>query len=1039
MKCFAALLFFFSVSSSFSQSDEWKDFSKNEVGTSDRHTTFFYYQDKKQALTYLPENSTYYQSLNGTWKFAWFRKPADIKTDFLKPEFSFSSWSEIQVPAEWQFQGFDVPIDVNIVYPFPNTFPKVPMDYNPIGIYQRTFTIDDDWKDKQVYIHFAGVSSAFYVWLNGQYVGFYQDTRTASEFKITSFLKPGINSVVVQVYRWGDGSYFEDQDYWRFSGIERDVCLIASNTLSIRDIEITSTLDKNYINGLFSSKLLIENDNKSRKQASLDLELINRINGKSVLKQKMDIFLNEKEKKEVRLDTIISSPLQWSSEKPNLYDLIVTLKDGKKSQIISQRVGFRKSEIKNQQLLINGKPVLFKGVDRHEHNEFTGRILSREQMIKEIELMKQFNINAVRTSHYPNNTIWYELCDEYGLYVIDEANIEAHGLCKYLGGEYAYTTISSVASEPEWLPSILFRVENMVERDRNHPCIISWSLGNESGKGENFATAYKWVKDNDSTRMVQYEVCFRESYTDIVCPMYHTINELIAFTKMDDPRPLIMCEYSHAMNNSNGNLQDYWDVIEQYPMLQGGYIWDWIDGGIAQTNSTGEKYWAIGGDFGPSDIISDGNGAINGLVFPDITPKPAMWEIKKVYQNVRICPIDVSKGIFEIRNKHFFTNLNEFILSYKIIGNGKPLSEGIVDLPNGVDPQSAAEFSIPSNAFSNPDVEYFVNFYVTLKNTRKGYPVQHIVATDQVAVPFKPNIKSNPVIIGSDLVLTNTYEGYSITGNDFTIIFDKNTGELKDYVFHGKSFLRRNLVPNFWRIPTDNDKGNRMPTRCSIWKNINKIQTIEKVQIISETSDSVILEVNSVLLPGNSSYKNRYTVRKDGSIDVWASIQKTFDTLPELPRFGMKLATIGTLNKMTWYGRGPHENYWDRKTSAFVGLYSGTVMQQYTPYITPMENGNKTDVRWVAFQNSDGTGLLISGKQLLEVNAHHYFEEDFTEKTIHTIDVPFQNEVEVCIDLHQQGVGGDNSWGLPVHDEYRLLDKNYQYGFTIKPVLRMVF
>jgi beta-galactosidase len=782
----------------------------------------------------------------------------------------------------------------------------------------------------------------------------------------------------------------------------------------------------------------MKNYSSTDKSANLVVELTNRLSKKNVYSKSRKVNVNANSELVVNFNATVALVAQWSAEKPNLYDLTLTVKEGKTSQVIAQRVGFRKIEIRNKQFLVNGKPVYIKGVNRHEHNEYTGRILSHEQMEKEVKQMKQFNINAVRTSHYPNGVYWYELCDEYGIYVVDEANIEAHGLITYTPApDYFHKAISPVASDPLWKDALQFRLKNMVDRDRNHPCVVIWSLGNESGGGKNFEEMYRWLKAYDNTRPVQYEPCYLDSTTDIVVPMYYVESQLLNFVKKNDPRPLIMCEYSHAMNNSNGNLQDYWDVIEQYPQLQGGFIWDWIDGGIVQINSNGEKYWAHGGDFGRADAPSDGNGCINGLNFPDLSPKPAMWELKKVYQNVGFKAVNPEKGIFSIKNKFFFTDLSEFNIEYEILGTGKVVSKGNVRLGKGLAPQMSGEFSIPA-AIINPEpgIEYFINFYVKPKEKFKAFHDGYSMASEQIPLPFFKKIvqTNNPSMKETGLSLKKTYEGIAIHRNDFTIVFDNRSGELKEYVFKGVSLLRRNLQPNFWRIPTDNDKGNNMPQRCAIWKNITSGQIIDIVNVLCETPDSVVLEVKSKLSAGTSEYRNIYIVRYDGSIEVQASLKIKPDSLPELPRFGMRLGTIGSLKQMTWFGRGPQESYWDRKTGAFVGVYSGTVMQQYTPYITPQENGNKTDVQWIALQDTNGLGLLIVGRQPLEVNAHHYFESNFNEQTVHTIDVPFQNVTELCIDLHQQGVGGDNSWGQPVHDKYKLLGKEYSYGFILKPI-----
>ena len=1020
-----------------SQRNEWNDPLVNEVGTEPRHTNFMIYSDKQSAINNLTETSPYYKSLNGIWKFSWCRKPADRPIDFYKPGYDASMWTSIKVPGEWQLQVYDVPLDINTGYGFENRYPKTPEDYNPVGSYLRDFEITSDWKNKQVFLHFGGVSSAQYVWINGIYIGYSEDSRTDREFDVTQYLKEGKNILAVQVFRWCDGSYLEDQDFWRFSGIERDVYLYASNKIAVRNIEIAATLSDSYKDGIFEAKVLIKNYSSNDTSLDLQMELTDRLSKKLVYNGSRKVDVTKNSEQSINFGDVVKSAAQWSAENPNLYDMTLSMKEGNNIQVISQKVGFRRIEIKNQQFLVNGKPVYLKGVNRHEHNQYTGRILSHKQMEQEVKQMKQFNVNAVRCSHYPNDIYWYELCDEYGIYVVDEANIEAHGLITYTPApDYFHKAISPVATDSLWKGALQFRIKNMVDRDRNHASVVIWSLGNETGGGQNFENIYHWLKLYDKSRPVQYEPCYLDNSTDIVVPMYYSEGQLLNFVKKNDPRPLIMCEYSHAMNNSNGNLQDYWDVIEKYPQLQGGFIWDWIDGGIVQTNSTGEKYWAHGGDFGRSDIPSDGNGCINGLNFPDLVPKPAMWEVKKVYQNIEIKPVDFGKCTFGIKNKFFFTDLSEFNIDYEITGTGKVVSKGKVKLDKGLMPQAKAEFMVPEIKINpEPGIEYFINFYVRTKNEMKGIPQGHIIAAAQIALPYfkRMIVKRNASDNNVGLVLKRTYEGLTIHKNDFTIIFDSRSGELKEYVYKSISLLRRNLEPNFWRIPTDNDKGNGMPQRCAIWRDVKSKRIIDTVKVSCESADSIVLEVNSKLSPGNSTYNNVYIIRSDGSIEVQAKIKINPDSLPELPRFGMKLAMIGSLKQMTWYGRGPQESYWDRKSAAFVGLYSGTVMEQYTPYITPQENGNKTDVRWIAVQDSNGLGVLIVGKQLIEVNAHHYYESFFNEQTIHTIDVPFQNVTELCIDLHQQGVGGDNSWGAPVHDKYKLLAKEYTYGFIIKP------
>ncbi len=1024
----------------WAQGTEWNDPSVTGVNAEPARASFMVHTDTDSALEYKPEQSPYYKSLNGAWKFAWNRKPVDRPVDFHEAGYDTSSWKNINVPGNWQFEGFGVPYYSNITYPFEAEFPKAPENYNPVGSYVRTFEVPSQWRGKQIFLHFGAVKSAFYCWINGRYVGYREDSKTPAEFNITRYLTGGTNTLAVEVYRWCDGSYLEDQDMWRFAGIERDVFLYATGPVAIRDIEIKSPLDENYLNGLLSAKILLKNYSGQSEKGNLIVTLLNRANSETIYNESKSFELGGKSEQSLVFNKTIEAPAQWSAEHPNLYDLLITVQGNNQQilQVTAQRVGFRTCEIKNGRFCINGKAVLVKGVNRHEHNHIRGHVLTKEDMIADIRLMKQFNINAVRCSHYPDDPYWYALCDEYGLYVIDEANIEAHGLGTYLGGEYGYNMSSPVAEQDDWLESILFRVRNMIERDKNHPCIVTWSLGNEAGKGRNFEKAYKWAKERDPSRPVQYEQAWREAYTDIVAPMYHLIGQLEAYCKLNDEnRPLIMCEYTHSMNNSTGNLQDYWDVIEAHPQLQGGFIWDWMDQGLLQHNSNGQSYWAYGGDFGSQGAPSDGTFCLNGITFPDQTPKPALWEVKKVYQNVKFEADDLAEGLFTVSNQFFFTDLSEYDVSYTITGLDKTVAEGRIDLPKGLSPQASRQVRIPDVSVTpEPGVEYFINFFVTTRQVTPVVPKKHIVASEQFRLPvFKKLADTSPgSISGLGLSLKKTYEGITVSSRDFTIIFDSETADLKDYVFRGVSLIKHSLVPNFWRIPTDNDRGNRMHERCEPWKNIAAARKIQSVEITENTADKVVITAKSKLPTGDSDYINTYTVLKDGRVEVRAQIIINKDDAPELPRYGMKLALSGDLKNIIWLGRGPHENYWDRKTSAFIGLYSGTVMEQYTPYISPQENGNKTDVRWVALQGDRSVGLLVKGRQPLEINAHHYLESDFDERVRHTFDVPFQNLTELCIDLHQQGVGGDNSWGNPVHDKYRLLDKSYSYVFILKPI-----
>lgn len=1030
----SALLSFILLPVINSQNGEWKNLYINAIGIEPNRTSFYYFSRKEEAISRIIRAANYL-SLNGAWKFKWSRKPANIPEGFYTTGYDVSSWNEILVPGDWQMQGYGVPIYCNTQYPFETDFPKVPEVYNPVGCYVRDFSLTKNLNGKRVFLHFAGVNSAFYVWINGKLVGYHEDSKTAAEFDITDFIVVGKNKIALEVYRWCSGSWVEDQDFWRLSGIERDVYIYSIDNIAIRDVQVTTSLDNTYENGIFESLILLKNYSGSKGKINLKVELIDPISNKAILEKEKELISEPNMVLPVLFTANIENPQKWSAEKPYLYDLFVTLESDLGKQVVLQKVGFRTSEIKNGQLLINGEPILIKGVNRHEHSEKNGHVLTRDEMLQDVLLMKKFNINAVRTSHYPNDPYFYDLCDQYGLYVVDEANIEAHGIMNYTPTPfYEHKGTSVVANNPEWKDILFYRMQKMIDRDRNHPCIISWSLGNESGTGQNFEELAKWAREYDTTRPVQYEVAWLDRATDIVAPMYPLIDQLVRFTNLNDPRPLIMCEYAHSMNNSTGNLQDYWDIIEYYRQLQGGFIWDFMDQGFLKTTPTGEKYWAYGGNYGPQDVPGDSNFCINGIVFPDRTPKPALWEVKKVYQNVDFKIEDVFTGKFKVKNKFYFTDLADFEIEYLVKRLDKVLVQNQVMLKSGLPPQTEKQIWIRLPEFKE-DMEYLIEFYVKTKKEEYGLPKGHIIASDQFIIPATAFYRNSKLVNREGgLKLQSRNQELIITGKKFTTVFDKRSGELKEYVYKGVTLLRQNLVPNFWRVPTDNDKGNKMPLRCALWKDFHEIQSDTIVEILENSAEKIILQTRSDLLAGKADYINTYKIYPDGSIEVDASINIKSGSLPELPRFGMKMVTIGSLQNLTWYGRGPHENYWDRKLSAFVGVYSGKVMEQYTPYISPQENGNKTDVRWVALQNESGLGLMITGKQMLEINAHHYLDKDIDDKVRHTFDMPFQDLTEICIDWHQMGVGGDNSWGNYTHAQYRLLEKQYNFGFIIEPV-----
>jgi len=1034
---FLSLLSTIAFNSAFCQDNqEWKNYKIFQVNAEHPHAYFMNYKTVQEALKYSYLPASGYQLLSGDWRFKWSRNPSERPLYFYQENFNTTDWKTIPVPADWQLHGYDEAYYTNITYPFNAVFPGVPEVFNPVGSYKRTFILDPKFKGRRIILHFKGVNSAFYVWINGKKVGYSEDSKTPAEFDITNDLKPGKNDIAVEVYRWNSGSWLEDQDMWRFSGIERDVYLYSVPETAVWDYKVTAGLTDDYRNGLFNLKLALRNFEGKHAAGKVKIELVNPADKSVVFTDTKAWAAGIDSALAFNIDHQVGNPLKWSAEKPNLYDLIMQVLDagGKVKQVVLQHVGFRRIEIKNSQFLVNGKAIYIKGVTRHEHDPVTGHVVTYKGMLQDIRLMKEYNINAVRCSHYPDDPRFYDLCDQYGLYVVDEVDIESHGLGKYIGKPYYYNMRNPTADSLSWYPALLDRTKRMFERDKNHPSIISWSLGNEAGIGSNFHKTYQWLKDHDQTRTVQYEQEWTGPYTDIVCPMYHTLGDLIAYSKSEDKRPLIMVEYAHAMNNSVGNLQDYWDVIENHPKLQGGFIWEWVDQGMLKTAPDGKQFYGFGGDLSPAGTPSDGVFSIKGLVFPDRRPKPSLFEVKKVYQNVKIKAAEPAKGQFWIKNAYFFTDLSDFNISWTIKGNGSMVSKGTVNLPGGLPPGDSTKISVPvSNLAVQPGTEYFIEFDVTLKKPGNLLQAGHIVAAEQIKLPFFTPANPSPLVDNGPITFIQEPSKYIVTGKDFSYTFDKRSGVLLTMMCRGHNLLHEGLYPDFWRVPTSNDNGNKAPQRLAVWRDVQSGRDITSFNVKQINPGEIQIAINSTLKAGDAEFGTVYTITSDGAIHVGISFKKNDVKAPELFRFGMRMTMPGEYENMTWYGRGPFESYWDRKTAAFVDIYRGTVMDQYTPYISPQENGNKTDVRWASWVNNSGSGLLVKADSLVNVSAHNYTQPDL-EKAAHTNEVPVKDIVEIHVDLQQMGVGGDTSWGAYTHDQYRLLGDEYAYGFTLKPV-----
>ncbi|MBB6459048.1 glycoside hydrolase family 2 TIM barrel-domain containing protein [Flammeovirga kamogawensis] len=1000
------------------------------------HATFTLYNSEAEAIANQKQVAETTLSLNGTWKFNWVIKPSERPLDFYKNDYNTADWADIEVPSNWELKGFGTPIYTNVEYPFvPVDPPNIPHNDNPVGSYKRTFTLPTNYSGKEVFVHFAGVRSAMYLWVNGEKVGYSQGSKTPAEFNITDFVKEGDNQIAVEVYRWSDGSYLEDQDMWRLSGIDREVYLYATPKAHIRDFEVTASLDKSYKNGLFNVAVDLVNKADKTYSGAVEVALFDK-NLKKVLSKKATINVVKGQEKKVKVSGKLAKVNRWSAEDPYLYSLVITQKDNKGNVVnaTSSKVGFRKVEIKNSQLYVNGMPVLVKGVNLHEHHPTRGHANTVEMMMKDIEVMKQNNINSVRLSHYPNDTRWYDLADKFGLYLVDEANIEAHGL----GAEHqgTFDTARHTAYNPEWYEAHFDRVKSMVERDKNHPSVILWSMGNECGNGDTFFKIYDWLKERDTTRPVQFEQAGEKRDTDIVCPMYPPMEQIQAYADATDKtRPFIMCEYSHAMGNSNGNFKEIWDVVRSQPHMQGGFIWDWVDQGIQTHDENGNMYWAYGGDFNSQMYPNQENFCLNGLVDPDRKPHPGLYEVKYVHQNVQFKAKDVANGSITITNEFDFTNLAKYAASYTVTKNGEVIKSGDVAL--NIAPHQTKDITVAlPELVQEEGVEYFLNFDVTTKEATQMIPKGHSIAHDQFMIGEGQFFAKKTAIEGKPEV---EKEGDWIgVKTEDTQVWINGWGEVAQWTYKGVDLLKKAPQPNFWRAPVDNDFGNHMAKESNVWRSASRNKSVKSMDV-KEVNGQVVVDVVYFLKDVQSDYHLSYTISGNGQIAVAIDMDlSAVKELPELPRFGMMMELPAQFDNFKYYGRGPVENYQDRNNATTVGIYKSTVAEQYHAYLRPQENGNKTDVRWLSLLNKEGVGIKVVGNQPLSVSALHNYITDFDpgiEKGQRHINDVYQRDVVVLnVDLKQRGVGGDNSWGYLPHDEYRLLADNYSYGFTMIPV-----
>ena len=1056
---FSVVLLVISATRSFGV--DWEDQSVFERHKEPPRATATAYPDKAMALKGAPLASPFIESLDGTWRFHWSPSPDKRPVDFYKPDYDTSKWSDLPVPSSWQMYGYGVPIYTNVIFPFKKDWPKVtgtpPEKYtsfkyrNPVGSYRRIFEIPKNWSGREVFIHFGGIRSAAYVWVNGNKVGYTQGSKTPAEFDITKYVRPGGNLLAVEVYRWSDGSYLEDQDFWRLAGIQRNVYIYATPKTRVRDFRVVTDLDANYRN----AKLEIYADiavygGKKAGAVSLEAELLNAeggmVGGKPLGSWKGDVPAKP------QLSFDINAPKLWSAEEPNLYKLILTLKasDGKVLEVIPVNIGFREIEIKKRKLLVNGKPVLLKGVNRHEHDPDFGHFIKKESMLVDIILMKRYNINTVRTCHYPDDPEWYDLCDRYGIYLIDEANVESHGM--------GYGK-DSLAKQPEWEKAHTARQAAMVQRDKNHPSVIIWSMGNEAGGGPNFDACRKTILEIDKTRPVHYSLYNQAA--DIDSCMYPSVGGLKNNGKADSEKPFIMCEYAHAMGNSMGNMKEYWDVIEKYDRLIGGCVWDWVDQGIrvrkrlpddnvsqasgqglhpyvfanmlpnGKPDSKGEWFFVYGHDFG--DYPDSGNYCINGVIFSDHTPSPKLAEIKKVYQYASFEPADVAAGKIKVKNKYAFKNLNEFDLAWSLMENGVEIQKGRVPMPS-VEPAGTADVAIPlEKPELNPGAEYILSVYMLTKKNVLWAKPGFTVAWEQFNVPWKTPVSKVDVPAGGpNKVSGGKGADLAVSGEKFSLAFDSKTGTMTKLVYNGKNVLANGNGPrlDLFRAPTDNDGWAAWQWTQMGLPNIRP--TLKNIQVKSTPVATIVTVDQHYSSKGFAcSLRTVWTILVDGSVVS----DNTF--VPDVK--GASLARVGVVmelepdyNHFSWYGRGPEENYVDRNTGSPIGRYATTAAKMLTPYPKPQTCGNRCDVRWALLNSGNKTpGLLVVAGDPISMSALH-LEETQLEEAKHTIDLEPSQNVFLHIDAAHMGLG-EASCGPKPMDKYRLVAKNFSFRYILKP------
>ena len=1010
---------------------EWQDPAVNSVNRLPMHAHYFAYESAAAAQAGVPEESANYLTLHGLWKFDWVADADSRPTDFWRTDFNDKAWGTMPVPGVWELNGYGDPMYVNVSYPWSNQFendpPHVPSKNNHVGSYRREIDIPASWQGREIIAHFGSVTSNIYLWVNGKYVGYSEDSKLECEFDLTKYIVPGKkNLIAFQVFRWCDGSYLEDQDFFRLCGVARDSYLYSRPKKHISDIRISPDLDADYQDG----KLFVLVDIPLK--TDIRIELVDPY-GKTVDTQSLpgSGAIGGTIVKEFKL----SKPLKWSAETPYLYTVVTTLLDkGVATEVIPVKVGFRKVEIKGSQVLVNGQPVLFKGADRHELDPDGGYVVSRERMEQDIRIMKEFNINAVRTSHYPNDSYWYDLCDKYGIYMVAEADVESHGM------GYGPNTL---AKNPIYHDSHLERNRRNVQRNRNHPAVIFWSLGNEGGSGPNFDDAYDLVKSMDPTRPVQYErSLFENGKTDIYCPMYMEYRDVVRYC--EDPaqtRPLIQCEYAHAMGNSEGGFREYWELVRKYPNYQGGFIWDFVDQSIRWKNKDGRMIYAYGGDFNRFDV-SDQNFCDNGLISPDRVPNPHMYEVGYYYQSIWTDLKDAS-GEIEVYNENFFRDLSAYSLEWELLRDGATVRRGsVADLSAA--PQGRARLRLGLGD-TDDAAEWLLNVRYVLKEAEGLLPAGFAVAKQQLALRERPatgllfaNVETNNQPLSLPVIGEGDRNFLSVSGDGFELLFQRRTGALVRYFAGGVELLAEgeSLSPNFWRAPTDNDFGAGLQRRYAAWKEPQMRLTSLK----AEMEDGLaVVRAEFEIAAVSGRLTMQYRINNRGAVEVCEAFKADPEAkVSNMFRFGVQLPMPRSFERIVYYGRGPVENYADRKDSQPLGIYDQSVTEQFYPYIRPQENGTKSDIRWWRIVDASGRGLEVTAEEPFSASALHYRVSTLDEGPVkvqrHSGDLYEDPVTNLLIDKAQMGLGCANSWGaLPLPD-YMLPYGDYDFRFVLTPV-----